>query len=389
MDHPGNPISRRRTLLAGAGLATAAGLGLTAPAAAATRGGASPRPVEDPDGASKPCLTPQQMAGQRVIFSYPGTTVPQSLLDLIAAGLAGGVILFGENVSSLSQITAAVQQMHEANRSSPAGAPLLVMADQEGGKVRRLPGGPVLSAKAMGESADPAEAAASAGREAGLLLRGAGVNVNLAPVLGVYRAAGDFLDQYQRSFSMDPQVVSVCGRSFITAQQETRVAATAKHFPGLGSATASENTDLAPVTLTTSRSELRRVDEFPYEAAIGAGVQLVMLSWAIYTGLDPDRPAGLSRTVIQRELRGRHDFRGVTITDAINAGGLAAFGTPAQNGVLAAEAGMDLILEATRDISHGQAVAEALADALTGGTLDPRQFDASLHRIVRLRHSLA
>ncbi|MBR7833304.1 beta-N-acetylhexosaminidase [Actinospica durhamensis] len=385
MVHPGNPLSRRDTLFAGATLAAA--MSVPGVAHAATADGSVPRSPFEFEAAAE--LTPRQRAAQRVVFSYPGTTVPQSLLDLIASGLVGGVILYGENISSLSQITSTVQQMHEANQSSPVGAPLLVMTDQEGGKVRRLPGGPVQTAKQIGASADPGPAAGGAGREAGLLLRGAGLNVNLAPVLDVFRTPGDFEDQYQRSFSMNPDVVATCTTAFITAQQEVGVAATAKHFPGLGPASAHQNTDLSPVTLTTSLSDLRAIDERPYIPAIAANLQLVMLSWAVYTALDPDNPAGLSAKIIHRELRHRLGFEGVTITDAISAGALAALGTPPQNAVTAANAGMDLILEATRNVSHGQAVVDALTTALTDGDLDPRESDAALRRILELRCCLA
>lgn len=382
MVHPGNPLSRRDALFAGATLAAAMAVPGVAHAAADSHGRRRPH-----EAAAR--LTARQRAAQRVVFSYPGTTVPRSLLELIAAGLVGGVILFGENITSLSQITAAVRQMHEANQSSPVGAPLLVMTDQEGGEVRRLPGGPVQTAKQIGASADPGPAAGGAGREAGLLLRGAGLNVNLAPVLDVFRTPGDFEDQYQRSFSKNPDVVATCATAFITAQQEVGVAATAKHFPGLGPAGAHQNTDLAPVTLTTALSDLRAVDERPYIPAIAANVQLVMLSWAVYTALDPHHPAGLSAKIIRRELRHRLGFRGVTITDAINAGSLAALGTPPQNAVKAADAGMDLILEATRDVSHGQAVVDALTAALTDRELDVRESDAALRRILELRCRLA
>jgi beta-N-acetylhexosaminidase len=378
MEHTGNALSRRSTLLAGAGLAAAAGLRFAAPAAADSAGA---------DLAAR--LTPQQSAGQRVVFSYPGTEVPQTLLDRIASGGVGGVILFGENVSSLSQITAAVRQMHEANRSSPVGAPLLLMTDQEGGLVRRLPGGPALSEKQIGASPDPASEAAKAGREAGQVLRGAGLNVNLAPVLDVFRTPGDFEDQFQRSYSSDPGVVSACGRAFIAAQQAAGVAATAKHFPGLGPAAKNQNTDLGPVTLTTSLADLRCIDEQPYDPAVEVGVRLVMLSWAVYTALDPTLPAGLSERVIKKELRRRHSFDGVTITDAINAGALKAFGTAPQNAVTAAAAGMDLILEASRDVARGQAVVDALAQALADGGLDLPESEAALARIITLRRSLA
>jgi len=376
---PGTP-TRRTVLAAGTGLAASGLPGL--PAGRRTReplGAAAAGPA---------ALTPQQQAGQRVVFSYPGTTVPQSLLDQISSGQAAGVIINSGNVSSLSQITAAVQQMRQANAGSPNPAPLLLMTDQEGGQVRRLPGGPTQSEKQIGQSADPATAAASAGTSAGNLLRGAGININLAPVLDVYRTAGDFDDQYGRSYSTDPSVASSCGQAFISAQQATGVAATAKHFPGLGPATSSQNTDLRPVTLTTSLSQLRGTDEFPYVAALTAGVDLVMVSWAIYSHLDSAHPAGLSSTVVQGELRGRLGFSGVTITDAIAAGALSGLGTIGQNAVSAAAAGMDVILEASGSVANGQAVVSALATALQNGSLDATAFGSALTRVNALRNRL-
>jgi beta-N-acetylhexosaminidase len=177
-------------------------------------------------------------------------------------------------------------------------------------------------------------------------------------------------------------------RAFITAQQDTGVAATAKHFPGLGSATASQDTDSGPVTLPVSLSGLRSRDEVPYPSAISSGVRLIMASWAIYPALDPAFPAGLSTTVIAGELRGRLGYRGVTITDALEAGALAAFGTPAQRAVLAARAGMDLILCAARDVTQGQDATAGLASALDTGQLNPADFAAALQRLTSLRAAL-
>lgn len=380
MAGPGRHPSRRGVLAAGSAAAAAA--------AAGTMGRAA-RPGVTPAAYAAPAaLTPMQQAGQRVVLSYAGTTVPQSLLDQIGAGQAAGVIFFGGNISSLAQITSAVQQLRQANQAGPNPAPLLLMTDQEGGQIRRLPGAPVQSARQIGASADPAGAAAAAGNGAGSLLRSVGMNVNLAPVLDVYRTAGDFDDQYQRSYSTDPEVVSVCGRSFVTAQLATGVAAAAKHFPGLGAASATQNTDLRPVTLKQSLSELRNIDEVPYVSALTAGADLVMVSWAIYSHLDPAHPAGLSPAVVQGELRERFTFTGVTVTDAINAGALSALGTPGQNAVTAAAAGMDLILDASQDVAQGKAVVSALATALQDGTLEAQASAAALARINALRGRL-
>ena len=215
------------------------------------------------------------------------------------------------------------------------------------------------------------------------------MNVNLAPVLDVYYKSGNFIDQFQRSYSNNASVVTTCGQAFITAQQQTGVAATAKHFPGLGSATKSQNTDTGPVTLNVSLSGLRSKDEVPYPAAIAAGVKLIMASWAIYPALDASFPAGLSSAVIQGELRGRLGYQGVTVTDAIEAGALTAFGSYGQRAVLAAQAGMDLLLCSAQDPTEGQAVVTALASALDGGQLDSATFTAAVQRVTALRVGLA
>jgi beta-N-acetylhexosaminidase len=378
----GNPVSRRGVLLSGAALAAA---GVASGAAGVARAATVPTSTAP---ARKPALSTQQLAGQRVIYSYSGLTPPASLLQQISAGQAAGVIFFGGNISSESQIASVIKQLNQANASSPVKQPLLLMTDQEGGEVRRLPGEPTLSEKQIGESSDPATAAAQAGTGAGQNLAGVGMNVNLAPVLDVFRQAGDFDDQYQRSYSSDPRVVRDCGRAFIKAQQATGVAATAKHFPGLGAATASQNTDVGPVTLNVSLSDLRAIDELPYPDVVAYGTRMVMCSWAVYPALDASRPAGLSSKIVQGELRNRLGFTGVTVTDALEAGAISSFGSYGSLGVQAAQAGMDLLLASAQDPAEGQEVVSAVAAALENGTLGQPAFTAAVNRISALRSSL-
>ena len=339
---------------------------------------------------STPDLTPIQLAGQRVIYSFSGTTVPSDLLTLIREGEVGGVIFFSSNVTSVAQLAGVSRQLDQAQQASPVHLPLLLMTDQEGGQVRRIAGGqPTSSELAIGESANPSQAAAAAGTGAAQTLSSAGLNVNLAPVLDVYAAPGNFIDQYQRSYSSDPSVVSTAGSAFITAQQQGGVAAAAKHFPGLGTAATSEDTDNEPVTLYEPLAQLRAVDELPYKAAIASGVDLIMVSWAVYPALDANHPAGLSSTVVQQELRGRLGYTGVTITDALEAGALKAYGGYGVRAVDAASAGMDLILCSVGSVAEGQEATEALASALQGGQLTNSSFDAAVNRIDALRQKLS
>jgi beta-N-acetylhexosaminidase len=339
-----------------------------------------------------PRLSLAQLAGQRVIYSYSGLNPPAVLLSLIRHGEVAGVIFFGDNIdrSNLAQIKGVIRTLEAANASplNPVRAPLLLMTDQEGGEVRRLPGAPLRSEKQIGQSPHPIVAATNAGTGAGQNLRGVGMNVNLAPVLDVFRTAGDFDDQFGRSYSMNPNVVSVLGAHLIRAQQHVGVAATAKHFPGLGAALSFQDTDMQPVTLNLPAATIRSDDELPYRAAIAAGVKLVMVSWAVYPALDPRRPAGLSSPIINGELRTRLHFTGVTITDALEAGALRAFGSTQNRALLAAGTGMDLILCSGQTPSQGEAALASLENGYRNRTLNRAAFRAAVARILALRAGL-
>jgi beta-N-acetylhexosaminidase len=360
----------------------------SAAARSAAGGSAKARPGK---AAALPPLSPAQLAGQRVIYSYTGLTPPANLLRWIRAGKVAGVIFFSGNISSQSQLAGVAAELDRAN-ASPRNPlrhyPLLLMTDQEGGLVRRLPGAPALSEKQIGEAAHPAAAAKAAGRGAGGNLAGAGLDVNLAPVLDVYRSPGDFDDQYGRSYSTVPRKVSYLGADFVKAQQATGVAAAAKHFPGLGAATASQNTDEQPVTLNVPLGTLRGTDEYPYRAAIRAGVKLVMVSWAVYPALDPALPAGLSPRIVGGELRQRLGFTGVTITDALEAGALKAYGTTRHRASMAAGAGMDLILCSAQRPGQGRQARIALSRDYQHATLNQAAFRAAALRVLGLRASL-
>ncbi len=338
-------------------------------------------------------MSPAQLAGQRVIYSFSGLSAPPSLLAAIQQGEVGGVILFSFNIASPAQLTSLIQQLTAANASSqnPARSyPLLLMTDQEGGEVKRLPwAGPDESEAEIGASADPAAAAAAAGAQAAAGLTAVGLNVDLAPVLDVYRQPGDFDDQYQRSYSMNPAVVAAAGAAFIGALQAGGVAATVKHFPGLGAAAASQDTDNEPVEIDLSASTLRSVDEAPYTAAIQAGVRLAMVSWATYPALDPRLlPAGLSPTIIQGELQQRLGFSGVTITDALGAGALSAYGSLQNRTMLAARAGMDALLCTGTAPLPGPECLAGLEDGYLDGALPVTAFKAQVAQLLALRSSL-
>jgi beta-N-acetylhexosaminidase len=281
-------------------------------------------------------LSARQLAGQRVIAGFSGTSAPKPLLRRIHRGELGGVILFGANIGSRPQVrrlTASLQ------RARPDGLPpLIVSTDQEGGEVKRFSGAPTLSPPQLG-ARDDAALARRQGLATARNLRGVGVNVNLAPVLDVGRP-GSIMRRQGRSFSGSAKRVARIGGAFADGLTSGGVAATGKHFPGLGSAT--KNQDIEFNRITTPLDDLRRIDERPYAQPAGR-LPLVMVSSAIYPALS-GRPAVFSPKVVTDELRGEAGFGGVTITDALDAPAMARSGSLGHRATLAAKAGVDLML---------------------------------------------
>ncbi|KAH6879872.1 glycosyl hydrolase [Thelonectria olida] len=332
------------------------------------------------------------LAGQHVIYTYPGITPPDRLYDLLRAGKVGGLILFRENIdqTNLTNTAVMVAGLQQAYAKSPAygGFPLPIMADQEGGSVKRITnGGPFQSAKKMGASLDPAAASAKGGSDAADALIAAGININLAPVLDVYRAADNFMDHWERSFGNTSSLVSTCVVPFIKALQGKGIVATAKHFPGNGANPAGNDTDAGVVSLDMPLHEIRAVDEVPYRAAFKAGLRLIMASWVKYTAMD-DRPVGISKKWIRGELRGRLGFDGVVMTDALGAGAVKQYGDWSTVALLAKQAGVDFILCASRNLTQGELAMQGIVQGLRNGHLSRHDLDASTARIMALRETL-
>jgi beta-N-acetylhexosaminidase len=345
-----------------------------------------PRQADAPGAAAVPSaaseLTPRQLAGQRIVCGFDGRRAPSGLTEAIGAGEVGGVILFSENVSSRSQVRSLTAALEGVQRPAPLRAPLIVSADQEGGQVKRMPGPPKFSAAQMG--ARGAKLARTQGAATGASLRGMGINVDLAPVLDVARRRG-FIAAQRRAFGAKPGRVAAVGAAFTRGLQGAGVAATAKHFPGLGSTAA--NTDLRPARIGLKRRALRRFDEAPYRPFIAAGGKLVMVSTARYPALDGGkRPASQSARIVAGELRGRLGFEGVTISDSLETPAARQTGGPAKVALRTARAGIDLLLYV-----HCDAAAKAagvLANAITAGTLDRAAFEVSVDRVLAMRESL-
>jgi beta-N-acetylhexosaminidase len=183
-----------------------------------------------------------------------------------------------------------------------------------------------------------------------------------------------------RGFGSTAAAVGHAAVPFAAGLEAGGVAATAKHFPGLGAARL--NTDFAVQRIPLGRETLRHVDERPYRRFVAMGGRLVMLSTAIYPAFG-SRPAAFSRAIVTGELRRRLGFRGVSVTDALDSVAVRAFGAPARAALTAARAGVDLLLYT--DLASAARAHRALLRGLRRHSLPRAGFEPSVDRVLRLR----
>jgi beta-N-acetylhexosaminidase len=248
------------------------------------------------------------------------------------------------------------------------------MVDQEGGDIRTVQHvGPQASQPFQGSPAQVRRMDTQTGRA----LRNAGVTVNLAPVADVPRAGSVMAT---RSFPGGERDVAARTRAAIEGMRAGGVAATAKHFPGLGGARV--NTDDGPATIT---GPVER-DLVPFRAAIAAGVPLVMLSHASYPALDDNRIASQSRPIATGLLRRRLGFDGVVVTDSLEAAAVLARSNVATAAERSIRAGADLILM-TGSASWNDVFPRLLAVARRDKAFRARIRDAAA-RVLALKKEL-
>lgn len=312
-----------------------------------------------------------------------GTPVGQAISDLQASG-AGAVILLGNSTAGVNQTSVYVEQVRAA---SPAGHPVLVAVDQEGGQVQRLQGpgfDRIPSAVQQGQMSD-ADLLANWQRWGGQL-RAAGVNWDLAPVADVVPASqvagNEPVGQLERGYASDADQVSRQVGLVVEGLAAAGVASSVKHFPGLGQVP--RNTDFAVGHDQTSL--LTETELAPFQAAIDAGTSSVMVSSAIYTQVDPQNPAVFSRTIVTGILRERMGFDGLVISDDLGVAASVAGYAVGQRGTLFLQAGGDMVITA-----DAQAASTMVAGTVAAAQADPvlaAEIAVKVARIFALKQEL-
>jgi beta-N-acetylhexosaminidase len=270
--------------------------------------------------------------GQLIATGFPGTSAPAWMRARLAKRELGGVILFGYNVASRTQVRALDAQIQNA-----AHGEALIALDQEGGQVRRLPwASPLRDGFEQSTTHVAYRSAQAAARD----LAAIGANVNLAPVADV--ALGPASEMRRRAFPGDAVNVSKLVTAAVRGYRGRDVAPTVKHFPGFGAARA--NTDDAVVRIDRTRAQLASTELKPFRAAIAAKVPLLMVAHALFPAYDGRRIASQSPAILQTLLRDQLGFKGVVVTDSMEARAVLARSSVQEAAERSIRAGADIVL---------------------------------------------
>ena len=256
----------------------------------------------------------EQLAGQRLMAGFDGTTLNADLKFLIKRLRAGGIILFSRNLETPDQIKNLCNEIQNYARLCEQ-PPLFIAVDQEGGQVARLkepftqfPGNPHMNSE--DDAIHFAEVTAAE-------LTRVGINMNMAPVMDVAPEEINSI-MAKRAFGGDPAWVTRLGVKVIEHLQYNNIIAVTKHFPGIGRTILDSHMDLP--MLEDDISAIERMDLIPFKAGIQHGVSGVMLSHIFYKKLDPLWPASLSDKIAKVLLRDEMGFEGIVLTDDLDMG---------------------------------------------------------------------
>ncbi len=299
------------------------------------------------------------------ITGCKGTSLTNQEVSFFERTNPWGLILFKRNVETpeqLSRLTA-----HFRKITGRENAPVLI--DQEGGRVQRM--GPPLWRKfpAAGKYSilydrDPLRALKLARLVTRLMAKDlfdVGINVDCLPVLdvpqpGSHEIIGD------RAYGVTPERVSVLARAAVTGLMEGGVLGIIKHIPGHGRAMSDSHKALP--TVETDYQELLHGDFLPFAAL--ADIPMAMTAHVVYTAIDPDNPATMSKKLISELIRGQFGYNGLIMTDDLSMHALS--GSFADRAANAIAAGCDVTLHCNGEISECEPVAEG-SGVLSGYSL--------------------
>lgn len=314
--------------------------------------------------------------GQLFISGISGLSLDPEERAFLKSSNLGGVILFSHNFSNPAQLAELINEIQQCRNENP----LFIAVDQEGGRVQRFKDGfmriPPMSDLGLLDSPTTCyELFSKVAHE----LVNCGVNLNFAPVCDIHsnkknKVIGD------RSFGSDAELVAKLVSPTVRAFQKNSIIACAKHFPGHGDTIKDSHYHLP--LIKKSWKEIQNFELIPFEKAVRAGVEMVMMAHLQVDSLDEKKPTTLSSKAYQM-LRKELKFDGVIVSDDMEMKAISDHFSYEQAGFQAIRCGADLV--EYRSMKTCQEAFEGAQRALEKKELSSDRLKESLTRIQNIK----
>ncbi len=334
-------------------------------------------------------MTLPEKVGQMFLLAFAAGRGDEARI-LFEEHFVGAAYLGDDNLPDAQAAANLTNTLQAYAASTRWQIPLLLAVDHEGTwsvMTRDSAMGP--GNLALGAAGDPALTRRMY-RVIGEELGAVGVNAVLAPCADCNTNPANAIIG-MRSFGQYPDKVAAHTAAAVEGALSAGCITTIKHFPGHGDTSLDSHRGLPIVT--RSRADLDRIDLAPFRAGVAAGTPMVMTSHIIFTALDPDNPATLSKTILSDVLRGELGFDGVIVSDSMNMGAIKRMFTPAGAALQAFNAGVDLLMLAEEHYDHNaeqylasqRSLIAAITAAVEEGRLPLSRVDDAVRRVLTLK----
>ncbi len=326
-------------------------------------------------------MTLEEKVGQMLIVGFDGFEPSQAVKDMIQNYHVGSVILFPRNVKDSMQLVSLINQLKAINEGN--SLPLIISADQEGGKISRLPKDAThFPANLVWGKKNSTRLAYDVGKVTAVEMRAYGYNLNFAPVLDILSNPKNTVIG-ERALGTAPDVVSQLGVALMKGLKDGGVIPVIKHFPGHGDTVMDSHVDLP--TLDHDMDRLRSFELIPFKRAIEEGADMVMVAHILFPNITREKvPASLSPEIITGVLRQELGFDGVVISDDMEMGAIQKHYSIEDAAVRAVLAGTDIVSICHTYEKQKQAF-EAIIQAVHSGKIPIKRIDESARRIIALK----
>ena len=320
-------------------------------------------------------MTVEEKIGQLLLFGFSGTSLNADIQNLIETKYIGGVLLLGKNIQNMQQLKKLNNDLQSISQ-----LPLFIAVDQEGGSVARIQESSKTNISQRYLQGEKQICDISVQRAK--MLKELGINMNLAPVAEYITNNSSFM--YERTFSGSRQEVAQQVYSAVKGYVDSKMISTVKHFPGHDNQSKDTHSTIAQVNISPQQwDEYIYTFKYPIDKGI---VDVIMVGHIKFPKID-DKPATVSKVIIDEKLRKEIGYEGVVITDDMQMSSIWKYAQYCNTAKEALLAGNDILLysQYTPRATLLTDVYNCILNAITSGEIAEDVINQKVLRILKLK----